>query len=149
MENEALAELAPFRALDLQSTLISYARAVLDSLVSAQSLPLPPTLDPEISALRPGLFVTLTSHKTLRGCIGQMIGRNEILDAIRKLCYSSAFEDPRFYPVRLEELPQIKIELSLLTKPWPIENWKQIVFIQFYIVNLDINIRVNSMKIHF
>lgn len=119
-------DLRPFQSSELQTSLVGYARLVLNAVVQSQPLPNPPALSPELTKLRPGLFVTLNVGKALRGCIGQIFGRSELLVAIRELCYSAAFEDPRFYPVRSEELSQIKLELSLLTKPWPIADWKQI-----------------------
>ena len=125
-DSEPGTELSVFQSRELQSVLLSYARAVLIALVKGQSLPAHPELGPEISLLRPGLFVTLKTAKGLRGCIGHIRGHAEILAAIRELCYSSAFEDPRFSPVQVEELSRITLELSLLTQAIPIRDWREI-----------------------
>lgn len=125
-DSESIRELSLFQSTELQTSLLVYARMVLNALVKAESLPAHPELSPELALLQPGLFITLTARKTLRGCIGHITGKSDVLSAIRELCYSSAFEDPRFYPVQIEELPHIKIEISILTRPQAIADWKGI-----------------------
>ena len=122
----ASAELALFTVPTIQFTLISYARQILDALVRGQSLPAHPSLSPAIAVLHPGLFVTLKSSVGLRGCIGQLTGKSDILSTIRELAYSAAFEDPRFYPVQESELSDIRMELSILTQPCPVSGWQEI-----------------------
>ncbi len=62
-------------------------------------------------------FVTLTINGELRGCIGSIIPHRILLDDIVENAKSSAFKDPRFYPLTKDELKKIKIEISLLTVP--------------------------------
>lgn len=69
-----------------------------------------------------GIFVTLWKHEQsgleLRGCIGRHQRRFErISDEIKELTLFSALEDPRFLPVTIEELNQLKIEVSFLSPP--------------------------------
>lgn len=62
-----------------------------------------------------GVFVTLTEHGRLRGCIGHFgedVPLGKITDAMAR---AAAFEDPRFTPLREEELKDISIEISVLT----------------------------------
>ena len=66
---------------------------------------------------RSGVFVTLTKHGELRGCIGHPLPELPLVDAIIDAAVSSATRDPRFPPVTLEELPEIKIEVSVLSPP--------------------------------
>jgi uncharacterized protein len=62
-----------------------------------------------------GVFVSLHRRGRLRGCIGQ-IGRNQPLARVVAHCArSAALEDPRFSPVRIDELSEIEIELSILS----------------------------------
>jgi len=64
-----------------------------------------------------GLFVTLRKGEALRGCIGTL-ARHPSLDAVlRETAVSAAGSDPRFPPVRGEELPGLRIGVSLLTPP--------------------------------
>jgi AmmeMemoRadiSam system protein A len=67
---------------------------------------------------RAGCFVslhTLESHR-LRGCVGRLDDRDTLLDAVTAAA-ESVLEDPRFFddPVRLEELPQLEVELTLIS----------------------------------
>jgi uncharacterized protein len=64
-----------------------------------------------------GCFVTLHKGKKLRGCIGYTEPIYPMYKLISEAAKAAAFSDPRFHPVRKEELPNISIEISLLTKP--------------------------------
>lgn len=62
-----------------------------------------------------GMFVTLKKNGNLRGCIGYIEGVKNLIEEVRELVISSAFNDSRFYPLQKEELPYITIEISVLT----------------------------------
>lgn len=64
-----------------------------------------------------GVFVTLTRDRELRGCIGIPYPIKSVYDAVVESARSAAFSDPRFPPVREEELEKVKIEISILTMP--------------------------------
>ncbi len=64
-----------------------------------------------------GVFVTLTKHGELRGCIGYIDAIKPLYKGIIENAVNAAFYDPRFYPLSREELDQIIIEISVLTKP--------------------------------
>jgi len=64
-----------------------------------------------------GAFVTLRIRGRLRGCIGQLPSREPLIRVVAYCAKSAALEDPRFPPVRTEELPEIEIELSILSLP--------------------------------
>jgi len=66
-----------------------------------------------------GAFVTLTKKGRLRGCIGALEGDKPLYQLIPELVLSSAFQDPRFPPLSVEELPEIKIEISILSPLYP------------------------------
>ncbi len=74
-----------------------------------------------------GAFVTLRKHGHLRGCIGYIKGIKPLWQAIIDLAKESAFHDPRFSPVRLEELPDIDIEISVLSPLRKIDDVNEIV----------------------
>lgn len=62
-----------------------------------------------------GVFVTLNEDGHLRGCIGHF-GEDIPLGKItEEMAHAAAFEDPRFTPLREDELPYISIEISVLT----------------------------------
>ncbi len=62
-----------------------------------------------------GLFVTLKVGQELRGCIGKIGEQPSLHEALRDLSVQAAAHDPRFSPVRPEELPLIEIGISILT----------------------------------
>ena len=64
-----------------------------------------------------GVFVTLTENGCLRGCIGLPYPVMPLGDAIEHAGMAAALEDPRFPPVRKEELRMIRIEVTVLTIP--------------------------------
>ncbi len=64
-----------------------------------------------------GVFVTLNKNGELRGCIGFPEGIYPLYEGVIKAARSAAFSDPRFIPVVEEELKDIIIEVSILTKP--------------------------------
>jgi len=68
------------------------------------------------------VFVTLRRRDTgeLRGCRGQSIARQPLVDAVIHSAIASATDDPRFPPVTLDELPGLHIEISALTPLRPI-----------------------------
>jgi len=72
--------------------------------------------------LEPGAtFVTLTKNGKLRGCIGSIERYRPLLDDIRGNAVSAAFKDPRFKPLTPDEFDEIKIEISILSEPQPVE----------------------------
>jgi len=66
-------------------------------------------------------FVTLRIEGELRGCIGSLVAYQPLKDDVRQNSRAAAFEDPRFYPLSVEEFDQIHIEVSVLSAPEPME----------------------------
>jgi len=62
-----------------------------------------------------GAFVTLSEHGQLRGCIGNMVGRQPLYLTIRDMAVEASTGDPRFAQVKLPELKDISIEISVLS----------------------------------
>lgn len=62
-----------------------------------------------------GAFVTLHKLSSLRGCIGYVIPIKPLYETVKDVAVSSAFQDPRFPPLRREEFEQIDIEISALS----------------------------------
>jgi AmmeMemoRadiSam system protein A len=81
----------------------------------------PPQVD--LSALDESLtrdgasFVTLTKHGALRGCIGSLEPRRPLVLDVRENAVAAALQDPRFPPVSLEELDDLRVEVSVLSVP--------------------------------
>ncbi|HCU33920.1 MAG TPA: hypothetical protein DGT21_00320 [Armatimonadetes bacterium] len=73
------------------------------------------------------VFVTLTKGGQLRGCIGQIMARYPLAEAVRNAAISAATEDPRFRPVTVGELASLHIEISVLSPMQPIDDYQDVV----------------------
>lgn len=62
-------------------------------------------------------FVTLTKAGQLRGCIGTIEPYRSIADDVASNARAAAFRDPRFTPLTAAELPNVRIEVSVLSAP--------------------------------
>ncbi len=91
--------------------------AIEDRLGMEEKIPAP-SLGDEVFSQNYGLFVTITMHGELRGCIGYVEGVKPIREAVKDMAIQAAFHDPRFYPLRKSEYGGIDIEISIL---YPIE----------------------------
>jgi AmmeMemoRadiSam system protein A len=67
-----------------------------------------------------GVFVTLHARGRLRGCIGVVEPVEPLAESVARCATGAALHDPRFSPVRMEELPELRIEISLLSPLEPI-----------------------------
>jgi AmmeMemoRadiSam system protein A len=72
---------------------------------------------PERLRMPSGCFVTLHKQGQLRGCIGHIFPKSPLYKAVMENAMRAALSDFRFPSVRPEELPQIDIEISVLTVP--------------------------------
>ena len=64
-----------------------------------------------------GVFVTLNKKENLRGCIGFPTPVKKLYQSLVDAAIASATEDPRFPPVKYEELDEISFEVTVLTIP--------------------------------
>ncbi len=65
-----------------------------------------------------GVFCTIkTKFDVLRGCIGFPYPVKPLREAVIDAAISAASADPRFKPLKVEELSDIKIELTVLSVP--------------------------------
>jgi AmmeMemoRadiSam system protein B/AmmeMemoRadiSam system protein A len=69
---------------------------------------------PSLRARR-GVFVTLKRQGRLRGCIGYLVGRKPLWEAVVDNALNAAFRDRRFRPVTAEELDDLHVEISVMT----------------------------------
>ncbi|MCU0531576.1 MAG: AmmeMemoRadiSam system protein A [Syntrophales bacterium] len=62
-----------------------------------------------------GAFVSLKKRGKLRGCIGFIEARKSLAKTVEEMAAAAAFQDPRFPPLRREELQDLKLEVSVLS----------------------------------
>lgn len=99
--------------------LMSLARAAIE-----RSLGLTPSYEMNAAWLEreAAVFVSLTTADgALRGCIGSLEAHRTLEDDVAQNAVAAALRDPRFAPVRAEELDALRIEVSLLTTPAPMQ----------------------------
>ena len=60
-------------------------------------------------------FVSLHKHRELRGCIGSLAPTKPLVEDVAHCAYQAAFSDPRFPPLRHQELTALDIEVSVLS----------------------------------
>lgn len=65
------------------------------------------------------VFVTLTRHGDLRGCIGSLEAHRPLREDIQANAQAAAFGDPRFPPLSEDELDTTQVEVSILSRPEP------------------------------
>jgi uncharacterized protein len=62
-------------------------------------------------------FVTLLKNGQLRGCIGTLEAHQPLIDDIAEHAFAAAFNDPRFPALSENEIDDLSIEISVLSKP--------------------------------
>lgn len=105
--------------------LVTLARkAVKEYLRTKRKISVPKDVSEKL--LKPcGVFVTINTikngEKELRGCIGYPYPTTSLVKAVVESAINSASQDPRFYPLLLNELDNVVFEVSILTPPELIE----------------------------
>jgi len=102
--------------LEDRTKLLSFARTSIQARL--QQMPLP-DFEPGSKAyeISRGAFVTLTNDDRLRGCIGTVQPMRRLCRAVQEAALSAALDDMRFPPVTCAELPEIRIEISVISPP--------------------------------
>ncbi len=109
-----------------KKVLVRFARETIRQILVAGTIPLARGFDPVLQRHR-GVFVTLKKNGNLRGCMGHMAEDLPLCQAVGTMAIQAAFNDPRFPEVTLNELPDIKIEISVLTPFHPVNQPEDIV----------------------
>jgi AmmeMemoRadiSam system protein A len=101
--------------------LVILARKAVESYVQQGSRPKPPRpLPPELDR-QAGAFVTLHRQGKLRGCIGTIQATQEnVAQEIIENAVAAASRDPRFPPLRRDELEGLAIKVDVLGEPEPV-----------------------------
>lgn len=105
--------------------LLKLARESIQSSFSGNHAKVNDELKKEFSENQ-GVFVTLHEHGMLRGCIGYPMPILPLYEAVISAARSAAFQDPRFPPLKEEEIDKIDLEISVLTVPELIESTENI-----------------------
>ena len=101
--------------------LVKIARESIETFIKERKKVKVPENTPDTLKEEMGAFVTLNKNGLLRGCIGYPEPIAPLINAVIDVSISAAVNDPRFSPVKINELDDIEIEVSVLTKPEIIE----------------------------
>lgn len=96
--------------------LVKMARKVVTEFLKNDSKIIDAEFDSKFN-FSSGVFVTLNKEDDLRGCIGYPTPVKKLCDGLVDAAISAATRDPRFPPVRSEELDKITFEITVLTPP--------------------------------
>ena len=97
--------------------LVKTARSIVTEYLKINTKP---NLEKQIQenySFNSGVFVTLNNPSGLRGCIGYPFPDKKLYNALKDAAIAAATEDPRFSPVKSEELGTITFEITILTPP--------------------------------
>ena len=94
--------------------LLHLARSTVTQYLRTGTVPLPRSAAPALRQAR-GVFVTFNKHGALRGCLGHMVEDTPLQLATARMALQAALRDPRFRPIAAAELPDVEVEISVLT----------------------------------
>jgi AmmeMemoRadiSam system protein A len=126
LDGPAAADLSAPLTLADKKALVRYARDTVTRIVRTDTTPLSRGAGARLMREQ-GVFVTLRKHGELRGCIGRIIPDGPLHWLVGAMALQAATNDPRFDPVRADELNQIELDVSILTTPREIARLGDIV----------------------
>lgn len=97
-----------------KKTLLRIARSVIESYLKDEIVDEEFHLTEALHAAC-GAFVTIKNKGELRGCIGLISSEQPLYKTVEEMAVSAASRDTRFEPVSLQELPDIDLEISVLS----------------------------------
>jgi uncharacterized protein len=114
-----------------QKILLTHAREVITAKLEGRKPSFSQDDSGEGSSLQTpcGAFVSLhkrDKERSLRGCIGRMAANMPLIETVRIMAKEAAFGDPRFPPLRKEELSDLHIEISALSPMSPCPDPRQV-----------------------
>lgn len=98
---------------DDRRALLALARQAITAAVSKEPAPALPALAADPGPC--GAFVSLHIGGRLRGCIGMIESPGPLAETVARCAAAAALEDPRFDPVTPSEVPELEIEVSVLS----------------------------------
>jgi uncharacterized protein len=97
-----------------QGELLKIARDTIVDYVTNRTVPAITTASPGLN-LHSGCFVTIKRQGELRGCIGNFVSDQPLYLLVQEMAVSAATRDPRFYPMKQDDLADFTIDISVLS----------------------------------
>ena len=104
---------------DEKRFLLGLARRSLEASVRGEKRSRPPEVPPRLESPA-GAFVTLHEKGHLRGCIGYIQATHPLYRTVMEAAEAAARQDPRFEPVQPADLPELDVEISVLSSCWKV-----------------------------
>lgn len=97
-----------------KAILLNIARKAIETYVAGGQNYAEPREEKSLN-MRNGCFVTIKQKGQLRGCIGNFQSELPLFKNIAEIARASASKDPRFYPMKKEDLKDFALEISVLS----------------------------------
>ncbi|MFH0877799.1 MAG: AmmeMemoRadiSam system protein B [Candidatus Omnitrophota bacterium] len=110
---------------DDKKKLLEIARRTIEGHVQGRKAPEFQATSPGLGLQR-GVFVTLHKGQELRGCIGLFASNDPLVKSVSEMAIASSTQDYRFSAVEPQELKDLTIEISVLSEPRLIDDWRKI-----------------------
>lgn len=109
------------------SAAVQLAKHSLKCFLTTGKLLDTPTELPESLRGQAGVFVSYKKQGKLRGCIGTFAPTQENIAAeIIANAVSAGTQDPRFWPIELDELAELEVSVDVLNQPERIDSYDQL-----------------------
>lgn len=97
-----------------KAALLSIARKAIETFVRSGKNYVEPREEKALN-MRNGCFVSIKQGGQLRGCIGNFQSELPLFREVAEMAVASASKDPRFYPLREDDLQDFSLEISVLS----------------------------------
>lgn len=94
--------------------LLKIARDTIVEYVTNRRVPAVSSASPGLN-LHSGCFVTVKQRGELRGCIGNFVSEQPLYQLVQEMAVSAATRDPRFYPMKADDLADFTLDISVLS----------------------------------
>uniref|UniRef100_C6E0H7 AMMECR1 domain protein n=1 Tax=Geobacter sp. (strain M21) TaxID=443144 RepID=C6E0H7_GEOSM len=106
--------------------LLHLAREAVTSAVETGTVSVRQVTEAHLQATK-GCFVTIKRQGALRGCIGNFSSEKPLYLLVQEMAASAATRDPRFYPMKEEDLADFELEISVISPLQKIETPEEVV----------------------
>lgn len=106
---------------------VALAKKTINTYVTTGGIFHPDQPIMEMEHTQAGAFVSIHEHGLLRGCIGTFLPTKESLtQEIIHNAIAACSQDPRFSPIRPEELDYLDINVDILSPPQPVSSIQEL-----------------------
>ncbi len=105
-----------YSAIQRQKVLMVAKDAIQHGLEFCEALSINPLKFPAILQEKKATFVTLNLDGNLRGCMGNLLAQESIVESVARNTFNAAFNDPRFEGLEYDEAKNLSIHISILSK---------------------------------